>query len=469
MPDQKEPYLLNIKRQTDLSKDPVALLLIQQALPSMAGLVLQTSYSLADTFFISHWVGDNAVAALAIVFPLQLFIMAAAQGLGIGASSIIARERGNSDLCSAEIALGTMTSSVLTLSTLIALIASLYISPILVHIGASQITLPIAKSYGQIILIGAPLLSYSIASNAVARAEGNARMAMKTLLISSGINFILDPVFIYYMNMGITGAAWATVVSQLCSAVWMGFYFCTGKSSLKIRKKHLIPRTKVLLKMLFIGSSAFVRQGTSGITATIMNRALLFYGGDAAVAAMGVLGKIVIFAYMPLFGLVQGMMPIISHNIGAGLERRVMSTINLSMTGGTLICIAGATSLLVFPLEILALFCSGKALETAIIAAPYIAVSMPIVGFQVILSGTYQAMGKGGSASLLALTRTVLIKVPLLYILTPLMGISGVFWAFPVTEFMSGAICLILFKKVQYTLKDSYLETSDQKPIHQDK
>lgn len=460
MSGRKEFYLLIQDRKADLSKDSILLLILQQALPSIAGLVLQTSYSLADTFFISQWVGDNAVAALAIVFPLQLFIMAAAQGLGIGASAIIARAIGGDDLITAEKVLGTMTSAVTILSSSIALAAGFYISPVLTHIGASQVTLPIAIQYGGIVLIGAPLLSYSIASNAVARAEGNARMAMKTLIISAGINLILDPLFIYYMNLGVSGAAWATVISQLCSALWMGIYFCRGKSSLRIKSKYLIPDLSILSKIFFIGSSAFVRQGTSGITATIMNRVLLFYGGDAAVAAIGVLGKIVIFAYMPLFGLVQGMMPIVSHNMGARLECRVFKSVDISMAGATLICVTGATSLLMFPQSILGLFCSGEALETALRAAPYIAVSMPLAGFQVILSGTYQAMGEGGHASLLALMRTVLVKVPLIYIMTPLMGITGVFWTFPTTEAISGIICLILFKKVRVNLKNICSEKS---------
>lgn len=461
MSGRKELYLLRGKRKTNLSKDSILLLIAEQALPSMAGLVLQTSYSLADTFFISHWVGDDAVAALAIVFPLQLFIMAAAQGLGIGASAIIARDIGGDDFIAAETALGTMTSSAILLSSFIALTAGFYISPVLTHIGASQVTLPIAIVYGRIILIGSPLLSYSIASNAVARAEGNAKMAMKTLLISAGINFILDPLFIYYMKLGVAGAAWATIISQLCSALWMWVYFCSGKSSLRLKKKNLIPDLGILSKIFYIGSSAFVRQGTSGITATIMNRALLFYGGDAAVAAIGVLGKIVIFAYMPLFGLVQGMMPIVSHNMGARLECRVFRSVDISMLGATLICSAGAAALLLFPESILGLFCSGKALETALRAAPYIAISMPIVGFQVILSGTYQAMGEGGHASLLALTRTVLVKVPSLYIMPPVIGITGIFWTFPVTETISGAICFVLFKKVRDNLKKICSERSD--------
>lgn len=437
---------------SDFMRDrPIEELLLKLSLPSIIGLVLQMTYSLTDSFFVALWIGDRAVAALAVAFPVQLVIVAFAQGFGIGGGTLIGRYLGSNEIDHANIALkNTLLMTGITSMSLSASIF-LFLPEIVSYLGASHQSAPMSISYTSVVLLGAPFLSFSIATNSIARAEGQATVAMKTLAISSLVNVILDPIFIKIMGMGVSGAAWATVISQAGSALWMGFYLA-GNSSLSLTRPYFKINLIVMSKIMSIGSSAFVRQGAGSITTAFLNRLLATMGGDPAVAAMGVLGRITTFAYMPLFGIVQGMMPIVSHNIGAAADCRVLRAINLSILWGTVVCLTGAIPLIAIPGHILAYFSSGETLRAAMEASPYMAMSMPLAGFQVVLSGTYQAMGKGKIAFLLDLTRRTLVVVPLAWALSRLHGVMGVFWAFPLTEVISGFTSLWMFRSVRIKL-----------------
>lgn len=431
-----------------LSECPIGRLLIKLSLPSIIGLVLQMTYSLTDTFFVALWIGDGAVAALAVSFPIQLVMVAFAQGFGIGGATLIGKYLGSKEGEKADEAL--KNTLILTGATSIALStgAILGLTNLLYALGASHATQPLAQAYASVTLLGTPFLSFSIATNAVARAEGYAGVAMKTLIISSLANVVLDPFFIKLMDMGIAGAAWATIIAQAGSALWMGGYL-RNKSALKLRSPYLKVDKGTVKSILSIGSSAFVRQGAGSLTAAFMNRLLADLGGDPAVAAMGILGRITTFAYMPLFGLVQGMMPIVSHNLGAKKDCRVLRAINLSILWGTGLCVAGSIPLILWPESVLLFFSSGDTLNIAVAASPYIALSMPLSGFQVVLSGMYQAMDRGKSAFLLDLNRRVLVIVPLAWALSLRYGITGIFWSFPLTEVISGTISLGIFKSIR--------------------
>lgn len=434
-----------------LTDRPVGELLFRLSLPSIIGLVLQMAYSLTDTFFVALWIGDKAVAALAVAFPIQLVMVAFAQGFGIGGATLIGRYLGSRDTDNASLAL--KNTLILTGATSLGLpaLALYFLHPIVFFLGASHESMPMAISYSSVVLLGSPFLSFSIATNAIARAEGRASVAMKTLAISSLVNAVLDPIFIKTMGMGVSGAAWATVISQAGSALWMGFYLAKN-SSLSLTKPYLRANFDIMKDIISIGSSAFVRQGAGSVTAAFMNRLLATLGGDPAVAAMGVLGRITTFAYMPLFGLIQGMMPIVSHNVGAAEDCRVLRAIDLSIIWGTVACLAGALPLAVIPSQILACFSSGETLRMAVAASPYMAMSMPLAGFQVVLSGTYQAIGRGKTAFFLDLTRRALVVVPLAWLLSRFLGVLGVFFALPLTEVISGLVSLGMFRSVRLKL-----------------
>lgn len=441
-----------LRHNKDLLRNhPVGRLLLKLSLPSIIGLVLQMTYSLTDTFFLALWVGDRAVTALAVTFPLQLAIIAFAQGFGIGGATLVGRYLGSDERDKADKAL--KNSLILTGATSIALSSGIFLllPQIISSLGASPQSLPMAYSYSSVILLGAPFLSFSIVTNSMARAEGNAGTAMKTLAISSLVNVILDPLFIKALDMGVSGAAWATVISQGGSALWMGLYL-RRDSSLRLSRPYIKLEPEMIKEILSIGSSAFVRQGAGSVTVAFMNRLLAGLGGDPAVAAMGILGRIINFAYMPLYGLLQGMMPIVSHNLGAAEECRVLKAINLSIISGTALCLAGAFPLMVKPELILPYFSSGETLTMAVRASPYMALSMPLVGFQVILSGTYQAIGRGKTAFFLDLTRRVLVILPMAWYMSHLYGVIGIFLAFPLTEIISGTVSLWMFRSVRLEL-----------------
>lgn len=430
---------------------PVGELLLKLSLPSIIGLVLQMTYSLTDSFFVALWIGDKAIAALAVAFPIQLVMVAFAQGFGIGGATLVGRYLGSRDIDSANVALKNTLILTGGASLGLSALALFFLPSIVSFLGASSQSLPMAISYSSVVLLGSPFLSFSIATNSVARAEGQAAVAMKTLAISSLVNAVLDPIFIKTMGMGVSGAAWATVISQAGSALWMGFYLAKN-SSLSFTRPYFKVNLTTIGEIVSIGSSAFVRQGAGSISTAFLNRLLAALGGDPAVAAMGILGRITTFAYMPLFGLIQGMMPIVSHNVGAAADCRVLRAINLSIVWGTIVCLAGAVPLAITPGPILACFSSGDTLRIAIEASPYMAMSMPLAGFQVVLSGTYQAIGRGKTAFLLDLTRRILVLVPLAWSLSLFYGVVGIFWALPLTEVISGLISLVMFRSVRLKL-----------------
>lgn len=396
------------------------------------------------------------MAALSVVFPVQLALTAFAQGFGIGGATLIGKDLGSGRLDQAGETLKNTLLLTGAASLCLGGTAFLFLPGLVRSLGASALTETMARSYGSVVLLGSPLLSFSIAANAVARAEGRAGTAMRTLAISAGTNVILDPVFIKILGLGVEGAAWATVISQAGSAIWMGHYL-RKHSSMKIQSPYFNPDWAIIRGIVSIGSSAFVRQGAGSITTACLNRWLSTSGGDPAVAAMGVLGRITNLSYMPLFGLVQGMMPIVSHNIGAGLECRVLKTVDISITWATLFCSAGAAILVSLPSAVLSPFSSGETLAVALAASPYVALSMPLAGFQVVLSGTYQALGRGKTAFILDLSRRVLIIIPLAAALGDLMGTLGIFAALPLSEIVSGTIALFMFKKVRRILKRACL------------
>ncbi len=440
-----------------LTTCPVGRLLFKLSIPSIIGLILQMAYSLTDTFFVSLWIGDDAVAALAVAFPIQLIMVAFAQGFGIGGATLAGKWLGSDDSHKADEVLKNTFLLTGISSVALSAVALLSLPLLLPWLGASPATYPMAHSYSSIVLLGCPFLGFSIAANSMARAEGNAATAMKTLIISSMANVILDPFFIKAMDLGISGAAWATVLAQAGSALWMGIYL-RKKSAMRWSAPHFRIDLSVARSIMSIGSSALVRQGAGSVTAAFMNGILAALGGDPAVAAMGILGRITTLAYMPLFGLIQGMMPIVSHNLGAKESCRVLRAISLATLWGTVLCLLGSIPLVARPASILSFFSSGETLKMAIIASPYVGISMPLAGFQVVLSGTYQAMGDGKIAFLLDLTRRILVIVPLAWILSRHYGIMGVFWSFPLSEIASGAVSLGLFRSIREKLIKACLD-----------
>ena len=304
--------------------------------------------------------------------------------------------------------------------------------------------LPRAEDYLFVILFGVPFQMFAMAGNHMARSEGRARIAMTTLLISAILNIILDPVFIFWFGWGVRGAAVATVISQIVMFVWIFGYFFSGRSSLRFIKKNLVPRFALIREITAIGSSEFIRMAAGSFSMVLVNAALIRWGGDMHVAIYGVIHRGLSFFFMPMMGVAQGFQPILGYNYGADRLDRARSAIRLAMITSSLLSLAGFLTAQLFPAHIFAIFTTDAALISEGARAMRIITSMFfVIGFQIVGSAMFQALGKARPAFILSLSRQVLLLIPFVLTLPSLLGSTdGVWLAFPLADALS---CLVTF------------------------
>jgi putative MATE family efflux protein len=308
--------------------------------------------------------------------------------------------------------------------------------------GASPEVMPYARDYTQIIMLGAVFGSFSMGVNNFIRAEGNPKMAMYTQLLGAAANIALNYLFIFPLGWGIKGSALATILAQLLSSLWVLSYYLRGKSLVKLRLANFRPSWPILSSMMAIGFAPFAMQIASSIQQVILNKTLMAYSGDLALSAIGIIMSIATMLFMPVLGLAQGAQPIIGFNYGARQYQRVAKTWKLAVAGGTLIALLGYLVLRIWPQQLVGLFSEGDMALTALTThamLTYMAL-IPIVGFQVVSSTYFQAVGKAKQAAVLSLSRQVLFFIPLLIVLPRFWGVEGVWRAAPIADFL--AVCL---------------------------
>ncbi len=269
-----------------LRSGPMAPLLFRLSFPAALGMAVQASYSLVDAFFVGQGVGPSGIAAISMTFPLQMVIMAIAQAGGVGGASMISRNLGAGRRKRAERTVGTLFALTWLLGILLSVLWVVF-SPVLLRlIGTSSTLLPLAEEYASVLFLGAPFFAFSITANNFVRAEGNASFAMMTMVISAGVNIMLDPLFIFGFGWGVRGAAWATVISQGATALWLVWYYLDGRSVVVFRWKHVRFSRSILSESMAIGAAAFARQGAASFSLLAVNLALSLLDGDAAVAGI---------------------------------------------------------------------------------------------------------------------------------------------------------------------------------------
>lgn len=441
-------------QSSQLGTAPIRSLLIKMSAPAMVGLMVQALYNLTDTIFVGQGVGSLAIAGIAISFPIQIMVMALAQLFGIGCSSIVSRRLGAGDREEARHALGNLFTLVIFFSAIIAVFGSLYLPSLLKLFGATEGILPYAADYSRTILIGTPFFMFAMATNAVVRAEGNARVAMWTMIISGLLNIVLDPLFIYGFHLGIRGAALATVLAQATTVVYLIYYFFGGRSSLTTRPHHFWLSRSIVWEATTIGLGSGLRSAASSFTVIILNTSLAAYGGDIAIATFGVINRMIMFLFLPMFGIVQGMMPIVGYNHGADRPERVRQVIRLSNIITSAMTAGAALLLLAIPALLLRIFTQDP--EVISLGAPAIRIiilAFPTVGFQVVASGTYQALGKALPALVLALLRQVILLIPLILLLPRFLGLPGIWISFPIADgaaaLITGWMMVILLRRMR--------------------
>lgn len=310
-----------------------------------------------------------------------------------------------------------------------------YLEPILIFFGASVDVLPYAADYTRIILIGSTFLALGTGMNNFIRAEGSPKVAMNTMLIGAFTNIILDYIFIFIFKWGIKGAALATVISYMVNTAWVMYHFISGNSTLNIKFENMRLRYSLVERIFIVGFPTFVLQVTASIQQLILNRKLAQYGGDTALAVIGIIMSITTFLVMPAMGISQGAQPIVGFNHGAKRYDRVKEVLTLSVISATSIVTVGFIVSKLFPYQLISLFNTNPELiEMGVYGMNIFFKFLPLVGMQMISASYFQAVGKPHQATLLSLSRQVIIFIPLLVILPKIYGLNGVWWSAPLSD-----------------------------------
>ena len=433
------------KNISDLGNKRIGPLLAKLAIPTTIGMLANSLYNIVDTIFIGRGVGTLAIAGIGIVFPIQLIIMAIAQLFGMGAASMVSRSLGKKDYGRAASIVGNSFIASFIFGTFAAIIIFILLNPILRVFGATENILPFARDYLSIVTFGFIFFPFLVSTNNLVRAEGDAKNAMIVMLVAIGVNIILDPIFIFGLNMGIKGAAYATIIAQFCGFLYIILYYILGRSSLNIRMAHLRMKWAILKEMVSLGFASFIRQVSMSILLIVVNNSLGVYGGDIAIAVFSVVNRVVMFVMMPLFGIVAGVQPVIGFNYGANNMGRVKESLKTSVLATVVLGAVFFIIFMVIPSKIIGLFSTDTELiNSGVFPLRMIVLLIPFIGFQIIGAAFFQSIGKARPSIVLSLSRQVLFLIPLILLLPLLLGINGIWIAFPIADLLAILITGIL-------------------------
>jgi len=433
------------ERKNILDDDRIGHLMVKLSLPALTGILVMTLYNVIDTIFVGHYVGPDGIAGLTIVFPAQMIMMAVGGMMGMGGASLISRSIGAGKIERAEHALGNALTAAVALSVVVMIAGLSNTDGLLRLMGASESVLPYARDYMIFILISVPFKTMAMAQNALIRAEGNARVPMQGMIIGAVLNIILDAVFIVLLGMGIRGAALGTLISSVVICIYFIRYYVSDKSFLKIHPKNLIIDWGILRSILAIGISVFANMSASSLTIVFINRALAAFGGDIAISAYGLVNRIMMFAFMPAMVIGMGLQPILGFNYGAKRYDRALKAIKLAMIVATAISVAVFLVVYFVPEVFIRVFTTdGDVIDMGGYAARHIFFVKYLIGFIMVGSVAFQAMGKARQAFVTAIARPVLFLLPLVFILPSYLQLDGVWLAFPITDLLTFILVVVL-------------------------
>ncbi|MBS3768860.1 MAG: MATE family efflux transporter [Bacteroidales bacterium] len=437
----------------ELGKANINSLLIKLSLPSMLAMFANAIYNLVDTIFVGRGVGSLGIGAVAIVLPIVAIVSSFAHLIGIGSATLMSRQLGAGKEKWVNRIAGNGMFLVILVGIFFCVIGEIFTDPILKTFGATPGILPYARDFARILFVGMLWFPFCVSTSNYLRAEGNAREAMYAMLVGIGVNTLLDYIFIFPMNMGIQGAALATILGKLTTFIYLIGYFTSSKSIIRIRFRHFRITKKILKPTISVGLSGFGMRSSSSVANVALNHMLGFYGGDMAIAVFGVIYKTTLFLGMPLFGLNQGMQPIVGYNFGAEKYDRILKTIRLGFTYSLIYGMIAIIIFEIFPREIFSLFTNDSALLSEGTHAMKIVLSMMwLLGISISSTGIHQAMGKPRAAFFLAILRWVILITPLIFILPRIggLGLDGIWLAFPVADMLAA---FISFRILTQTLR----------------
>ncbi|MBN2693692.1 MATE family efflux transporter [bacterium] len=446
----------------NLGEKSIGKLLIDYSIPAIIGTMIFAAYNIVDRIFIGRYVGTLALSGVSVTFPVFTIIVAFGMLIGMGASSLISIQLGKKDKEQAENILSNAVTLFIVIAIIMSILSFIFIDQLLYLFGATDKTIDYAHSYAIIIFPFFAINFISFGMNNIIRSEGNPKIAMKTSLIGGVLNLILDPIFILYFDMGVKGAALATVISNIISASWVIYHFTKSpKRVLTLSVKKMRLKMDVVLKILAIGVSPFLMQIAASLVGVVSNRTLLEYGGEVAIAAMGVIHSVASIIFLPILGVNQGCRPIIGYNYGAKNYSRVQETLKLTIIIATGIAVLGFILIMGFPNFMISLFSKGdkELISIGTEGMRLFFLFIFLIGFQNIGAIYFLAIGNAKISTLLNLLRQVILFIPFMIIFPIFMGLKGVWIAGSASDF--GAFLITYFfinkerKRLSYLSKRS--------------
>ena len=438
----------NNQKTLELGTRPVGRLLVEYALPAIIAMTASSLYNMVDSIFIGQGVGALAISGLAVTFPFMNLSAAFGAAVGVGASSYISVKLGQKDYAKALRVFGNTVTLNVIIGILFSTISLLLLDPILYFFGASDQTISYAREYMIIILLGNVITHLYFGMNAVLRSASKPRAAMFIIIFTVVLNTLLDPLFIYTFDLGIAGAAYATILAQLLAFLWQLKLFSDKREILHLQRGIYKPSLRIIRNIFAIGMSPFFMNACACIIVIFINKNLLTYGGDLAVGAYGIANRVAFIFVMVTMGVNQGMQPIAGYNYGAQKFDRLLRVLKLAMISATCVTTSGFLVAEFCPRLCVSLFTDDAQLTSlSINGLRILMAAMPIVGYQMVITNFFQSIGMAKISIVLSLTRQLLLLLPLLILLPPCFGIDGVWMSMPVSDTLSALLAFVVMSR----------------------
>ena len=420
-------------------------LLRQYAVPAIVAMTASSLYNMVDSIFIGQGVGPLAISGLAITFPLMNISAAFGALVGVGCATLISVRLGQKEYDTAFKVLGNCVMMNVLLGVTLTVLGFIYLDEILYFFGASEQTIVYSREYMQVIVLGNVITHLYMGLNAVLRSSGHPHEAMYTTMVAVLVNVVLDPVFIYGMDMGIRGAAVATIISQSISLLWQLKLFSNKNDVIYFRRDSFKMRDRIIRDTINIGMPQFMMNMAACLVVLLINHGLVRYGGDLAVGAYGIVNRLVFVMVMIVIGFNQAMQPIAGYNYGANQMPRVMQAFKLTVIAATMVT---TTAFLVFMIGadyvVRAFTTDSRLAQLSADGLRIVVLVFPIVGLQMVVSNYFQSIGKPGKSIILSMSRQVLVLIPSLLILPNFFGVEGVWWSMPLSDFIATMLAVVM-------------------------
>ncbi len=439
-----------------MASDPVGRALMKLSAPAIAGMVVMAVYNVVDTFFVSLLRDTTAIAATGVVFPLFQLVGSIGLTFGIGAASVISRRLGEKNVRAANRVASTAFYSALGVGVVFSVVGVIFIKPLLVLFGATETILDTASLYGGIIVGGSIFQTGNMALNNILRSEGATVRSSTGQILGAVLNMALDPLLIFTFNMGIAGAAVATIISQAIGSLYLLSYYLRDKGAVEPHLiKHFCFRLQTYREIMALGIPTLVRQFLGSISFAILNNAAGRYGGDDAIAALSVTLRLFSLLIMSLIGLAQGLQPLAGYNYGAKNFARVKKSFKIAFNSATVFCFVLGIVGFFFARDIMRIFTpqDKEVIDMGVLSLKLMSVVLIPVGFAVVFGGVFQGLGDGRSALILAAGQQGIFLIPLVVVLPKFMELTGVFAALPAAFFLTSLVGAALFYKVILRLR----------------